>query len=618
MVSPLLMFSRMNVRHLRRIGSLSLLFTLVHCGPPMASGPDGGTSTTGTRIGAAGGTVRTAFGAELTVPAGALSADTNLSIELANDDTPLPNGAVRIGPQFRITPEGARFATPARLELPLDPDDRERLGSAPEDVKVWVRTAEGWRLTAPVATSPVSVTIEVDGAILGAAGVRVAMRLPACGGTDQPACVATTAQRPIGMVEEPPSVCSAGFCSQVFVEPATELPFPSSLRIRSPRMVTVQDGKVYWMSAGLRANRRSLHGGPITIANDTSLLASMGVGFEAAFRQGANIAVDREGNAWSGEFRYSFTTSLVEKALLPASFDPKTSGAPPAVVTPAVSFMQHARAADGSIHGYRRVAIYTRTGIGNSDVTSIQDIGMERWSINPDRSVSGPTIVSFGLGYVGPFTSTGALAPVVVNDRAAPNSEWLMGANVNLGALGLFPPLLGARVARLDGSGALQASLEVPLQAGGLVQASTSPTGLCEGSSSACFPSGDSSISVRNNEALAPTLPAIQSSNSVQRLDGSTNPMTRSTIMLPRSIDPIVDVVHDSQTGMWLFTRLNSANRNQLWHFNRTTMVLTPISIGDVIPWGIASDGEDGVIVTIGTGVNPPSGLMRVRRFVGT
>ena len=73
-------------------------------------------------IGAAGGTVATASGAQVVVPAGALGAATTIAIERTSAGAPaLPQGFVAAGAMFMLTPHGTSFNTPVTVSIPADP-----------------------------------------------------------------------------------------------------------------------------------------------------------------------------------------------------------------------------------------------------------------------------------------------------------------------------------------------------------------------------------------------------------------------------------------------------------------------------------------------------------------
>jgi uncharacterized delta-60 repeat protein len=87
--------------------------------PPPASPAPAPTSQT---VGAAGGTVASAEGAELRVPAGALRAEVAIVVAAAPGAAPpLPPGLLALGKVFAITPHGTGFAMPAMVSVPFDP-----------------------------------------------------------------------------------------------------------------------------------------------------------------------------------------------------------------------------------------------------------------------------------------------------------------------------------------------------------------------------------------------------------------------------------------------------------------------------------------------------------------
>jgi hypothetical protein len=97
-----------------------------------------------------GGTLVGPLGASITVPAGALTADTALSIAVSADGTytPLPDGAAPLGAVFAFTPHDLAFGAPARIVLPATVGD----AAAP----IVVRAAnEGapWTLGPPASAS---------------------------------------------------------------------------------------------------------------------------------------------------------------------------------------------------------------------------------------------------------------------------------------------------------------------------------------------------------------------------------------------------------------------------------------------------------------------------------
>jgi hypothetical protein len=83
------------------------------------SKPPSGTSASAT-IDSSGGTVSTASGASVQIPANALSHLTNVTITAA-PDAPLPMGKTTVGTPYTFGPEGATFDAPVTVTLPFDP-----------------------------------------------------------------------------------------------------------------------------------------------------------------------------------------------------------------------------------------------------------------------------------------------------------------------------------------------------------------------------------------------------------------------------------------------------------------------------------------------------------------
>jgi alpha-tubulin suppressor-like RCC1 family protein len=72
-------------------------------------------------VGAAGGTINGPNGVMLTIPPGALAADTQITIAVdASGAPPLPAGAQTIGAMYSLTPHGTTFGLPVTLSVPFD------------------------------------------------------------------------------------------------------------------------------------------------------------------------------------------------------------------------------------------------------------------------------------------------------------------------------------------------------------------------------------------------------------------------------------------------------------------------------------------------------------------
>ncbi|MBK8741081.1 MAG: hypothetical protein IPM02_16840 [Betaproteobacteria bacterium] len=127
--------------------------------PPPAATAAGVSSggVAGTTIGAAGGSVGSADGRlVLTIPAGALAADTAIGIQ------PLTNMAHgKIGAAYRLTPEGQTFLAPVTLAFAYA--DADLPGTAAELLGAAFQTATGhWQWAGEAAIDTVAKTVSVD------------------------------------------------------------------------------------------------------------------------------------------------------------------------------------------------------------------------------------------------------------------------------------------------------------------------------------------------------------------------------------------------------------------------------------------------------------------------
>ena len=101
------------------IGAALATALFVGCG-----GGGGTTTTAGPPIGAAGGTVTSAEGASVAIPAGALGAPVAIGVAKDAAGAPALPAAPDVqaaGDVFALTPHGTAFAAPATLTLPFDP-----------------------------------------------------------------------------------------------------------------------------------------------------------------------------------------------------------------------------------------------------------------------------------------------------------------------------------------------------------------------------------------------------------------------------------------------------------------------------------------------------------------
>jgi hypothetical protein len=147
-------------------------------------------------VGAAGGTV-SAGGALLSIPPGALAADTEITMSVSAD--PAPAGYAAYSPLYRFEPEGLAFAEPASISIPFaipaggDPDNP---GSDPRLATIfWSRRgASGFeRTAAKIAGGVATASVTHFSAGFAANGVAYA-------DAPDPACARAVAiaQRPAG------------------------------------------------------------------------------------------------------------------------------------------------------------------------------------------------------------------------------------------------------------------------------------------------------------------------------------------------------------------------------------------------------------------------------------
>ncbi|HEX4341068.1 MAG TPA: hypothetical protein VH062_34400 [Polyangiaceae bacterium] len=111
-------------------------------------------------------------GVKLTVPAGALSADTEIEIRPAASTKALPATAVECGPEFEISPKGLALAVPATVTLPFDEETVTNNYRFDDEVKAWVLDGEKWAQRLQTESSQGSVVVELDSLTTLSAGVN--------------------------------------------------------------------------------------------------------------------------------------------------------------------------------------------------------------------------------------------------------------------------------------------------------------------------------------------------------------------------------------------------------------------------------------------------------------
>ncbi len=130
----------------------------------MEIGPDGGILE---------GEVGSVFeGVMLEVPAGALDEIVEVRVTTEVDDTPLPEGAFSVGPQFTVEPRGLDLNLSAQMTVPFERARVEELVEDLTQVKVWLKGPEQWNLAEVVSVENEQVTARMNALSTLGAGVK--------------------------------------------------------------------------------------------------------------------------------------------------------------------------------------------------------------------------------------------------------------------------------------------------------------------------------------------------------------------------------------------------------------------------------------------------------------
>jgi hypothetical protein len=113
----------------------------------------------GELVGTAGSALE---GVHVVIPAGALSADTAITVRSADSATPLPKTAVRCGPEFAIEPAGLKLGMPATVTLPFDENAVTDQLRFDDEVKVWTLNRSAWGQALQTDSAQGQVTIQLD------------------------------------------------------------------------------------------------------------------------------------------------------------------------------------------------------------------------------------------------------------------------------------------------------------------------------------------------------------------------------------------------------------------------------------------------------------------------
>jgi hypothetical protein len=142
-------------------------------GPGSPGTGDEARATIGPAGGEIVGTAGSALeGVRVKIPAGALSAETPITIRASDSTVPLPKTAARCGPEVSIEPSGLALAAPATVTLPFDETAVTQQERFDDEVKVWVLSGTSWGQQLQSDSAPGQVTIQLDALKTLAAGVN--------------------------------------------------------------------------------------------------------------------------------------------------------------------------------------------------------------------------------------------------------------------------------------------------------------------------------------------------------------------------------------------------------------------------------------------------------------
>lgn len=373
-------------------------------------GPEGGAI-----VGAAGTALE---GVALHVPAGALAETAVITVEAVIDDTPLPEGAERVGPQFRVVPETLSLGAGATLILPVDVEARRGHGAGADEVRVWVRTDDAWRLVEPLAFDAVRVQVPLErGGTTAAAGVRLSGSEPSCGSLGLTAC--GTLSGPVG--EAPACLTDGSFCVQ-------QLPLGAPIE-RSGGVTAVGHGALVYQGRDPNGDARLVR----LALPDLSRQTSGPVNMQVSGPFPTHVALDRRGDLWLNGTRFGFDGRAPKEAftsfgpLVAATGDGRVIGVTRSASTAAMRVLQS---------GIRGDFVSASVAVSDPSVVHVADVASDLgsqdgiWLVVADgtlRSESGPlpgrlvrvdatgqvtrTIAdASGAGFAITFDGTGGLA----------------------------------------------------------------------------------------------------------------------------------------------------------------------------------------------------------------
>jgi hypothetical protein len=173
-------------------------------------------------VGTTGGSVTTSDGsAQVDIPAGALPADTTITIS-ANTSAPSPSGATVVGTPFTFGPDGLKFLKPVTVTLPFD---TSKLGSTAPSAIVVYTAPDGSSTYEPLPTTVkdgvhvTATTTHFSTDVAGIGGSKDSSGTDAGGPTENPTvcaqggahCAGTSGP---GCGAQTPTCQSSGLCAQ--------------------------------------------------------------------------------------------------------------------------------------------------------------------------------------------------------------------------------------------------------------------------------------------------------------------------------------------------------------------------------------------------------------------
>ncbi|MFO1268088.1 MAG: Calx-beta domain-containing protein, partial [Rubrivivax sp.] len=140
----------------------TLTAMLLACGGATATTPPPPAAGT-LDVGPAGGTVAGPDGAQVVVPAGALSTAVTIEVRKAAAGAPaLPSGTTALGPTYEFLPHGLAFALPVTIKVPFDPALLPGAGATPTLYKTDAALA-GYQALPAAAVDGAAMTAPVSG-----------------------------------------------------------------------------------------------------------------------------------------------------------------------------------------------------------------------------------------------------------------------------------------------------------------------------------------------------------------------------------------------------------------------------------------------------------------------